>query len=178
VTPAIRRASRADAGRLAEFAARTFSETYAAFNDPADMSSHLAAKYSEAKQAAEIADPGGTYLLAELDGRLVGYALVVGNRAPDGMALPAPVEVVRFYVASDWHGRGVAQSLMAACIAEGRRRGGGTLWLGVWQENPRAIAFYLKAGFRIVGTTSFRLGSQVQDDHVMAMALHRAGEAP
>jgi ribosomal protein S18 acetylase RimI-like enzyme len=65
----------------------------------------------------------------------------------------------------------VAQLLMAECVAEARRRGGRTLWLGVWQENPRAIAFYRKAGFGVVGTTAFRLGSQVQDDHVMALEL-------
>jgi ribosomal protein S18 acetylase RimI-like enzyme len=176
VTPAIRRATRADAAPLAELAARTFAETYAAYNDPGDMAAHLTAKYGEAKQAEELADPAATYLLAELDGRLVGFAYVVADRPPRGIRMDAPVELVRFYVVRDWHGRGVAQRLMDACVAEARRRGGRTLWLAVWQENPRAIAFYRKAGFRLVGTTSFRLGSQVQDDDVMAMTLEQTGE--
>jgi ribosomal protein S18 acetylase RimI-like enzyme len=90
--------------------------------------------------------------------------------------MDAPVELVRFYVVRDWHGRGVAQRLMDACVAEARRRGGRTLWLAVWQENPRAIAFYRKAGFRLAGTTTFRLGSQVQDDDVMAMTIEPASE--
>ena len=173
--PSIRRATRADAALLAEVAARTFSETYAAYNDPDDMAAHLTAKYAEAKQAEELADPAATYLLAELDGRLVGYAYVVADRLPGGIPIDAPVELVRFYVVKDWHGRGVAQPLMDACVAEARRRGGRTLWLAVWQENPRAIAFYRKAGFRLAGTTSFRLGSQVQDDDVMTMALEQTG---
>jgi len=71
----------------------------------------------------------------------------------------------------------VAEVLMMACVADARRRGGRTLWLGVWQENPRAIAFYRKAGFRVVGMTSFRLGSQVQADHVMVLPLDGAGPA-
>lgn len=175
--PSIRRAGRVDAAPLAEFAARTFADTYAAYNDPEDMAAHITAKYGEAKQAEELVDPTATYLLAEHDGRLAGYAYVRADRMPGGIPMDAPVEVARFYVARDWHGRGVAQSLMDACIAEARRRGGRTLWLSVWQENPRAISFYAKAGFRIVGTTTFRLGSQVQDDHVMAMDLDGAGEA-
>jgi len=177
VIPSIRRAAPADAARLAELAARTFAETYAPHNDPEDMAAHITARYSEAKQAEELADPAASYLLAELDGRLVGYAYVAAGRAPGAIPLDPPVGVGRFYVASDWHGLGVAQRLMAECVAEARRRGGRTLWLGVWQENPRAIAFYRKAGFQIVGTTSFRLGSQVQDDHVMALALEGTGSA-
>jgi GNAT superfamily N-acetyltransferase len=140
------------------------------------MAAHHIAKYSEARQAEELADPAATYLLAELDGRPVGFAYVVADHSPGGIPMDAPVELVRFYVVRDWHGRGVAQRLMDACVAEARRRGGRTLWLAVWQENPRAIAFYRKAGFRLAGTTTFRLGSQVQDDDVMAMTIEPASE--
>ncbi len=175
--PTIRRAAGADAAALAELAARTFADTYGAYNDPADMTAHITGKYGAAKQAEELANPAATYLLAELEGRLVAYAYVVAGRSPAGIEMEAPVELMRFYVVRDWHGRGLAQRLMDACIAEARRRGGRTLWLSVWRENPRAIAFYRKAGFRIAGATSFRLGSQVQDDDVMAMDLEPPGAA-
>ncbi|MGE5231303.1 MAG: N-acetyltransferase family protein [Deltaproteobacteria bacterium] len=175
--PTIRRATRADAVPLAELAARTFADTYAAYNDPADMAAHMTGKYGEAKQAEELADPAATYLLAEQDGRLLAYAYVVAGRSPGGIELEAPVELMRFYVVRSWHGRGLAQRLMDACVEEARRRGGRTLWLAVWRENPRAIAFYRKAGFRLAGATVFRLGSQVQDDHVMAMDLEPTGAA-
>jgi ribosomal protein S18 acetylase RimI-like enzyme len=177
VTFAIRHATPADATRLAELAARTFSETYAAYNDPADMAAHIAARYGEAKQAEELADSASSYILAELGEQLIGYAYLVADQAPGGLALDAPVELVRFYVASEWHGRGVARPLMEACVAEARRHGGRTLCLGVWEENPRAIAFYRKAGFEIVGKAAFHLGSQHQVDHVMAMSLDGAGKA-
>ena len=177
MTSAIRRATLADAGRLAELAARTFADTYGAFNDPADITAHIAAKYGEAKQAAELRDPAATYLVAEADGQLVGYAYLVADQSPGGVVLDAPVELVRFYVAQAWHGRGVAQALMGACVETARARGGRTLCLGVWDQNPRAIAFYRKAGFAIVGSTSFDLGSQHQTDHVMALPLDRAGVA-
>lgn len=175
--PSIRRAARTDAARLAELAARTFADTYGAYNDPADMAAHITGKYGEAKQAEELADPAATYLLAEQDGRLLAYAYVVAGRSPGGIELEAPVELMRFYVLREWHGRGLAQRLMDACIAEARHRGGRMLWLSVWRENPRAIAFYRKAGFRLAGATSFRLGSQIQDDDVMTMDLELAGAA-
>jgi len=176
VTFTIRRATANDAGRLAELAARTFSDTYAAYNDPADMAVHISARYGPSKQAEELADAGSTYIVAELADQLIGYAYLVSQQAPGDVALDAPVEVVRFYVASPWHGRGVAQGLMEACVAEARRQGGRTLCLGVWQENARAIAFYQRAGFTIVGTTAFQLGSQRQLDHVMAMSLDGSGK--
>ena len=177
MTFSIRRAAPADAARLAELAARTFQETYAAYNDPSDMAAHITARYGESKQAEELADGSSTYIVAELRDQLIGYAYLVVGQAPRGVELDAPVELVRFYVASEWHGRGVARPMMAACVTEARRQGGRTLCLGVWQENPRAIAFYRKVGFTIVGRTGFDLGSQHQVDHVMALPLDGAGEA-
>jgi GNAT superfamily N-acetyltransferase len=171
MTLMIRRAEPIDAARLADFAARTFSDTYAAYNAPADMAQHLAAKYGEAIQAAEIRDRTATYLLAEVEGDLAGFAFLHFEHGPDGVALERPVELVRFYVAREWHGLGVAQTLMAACVQEARQRAGGTLWLSVWEENSRAISFYRKSGFSLAGSVRFKLGSQLQDDHMMTLAL-------
>ena len=115
------------------------------------------------------------YLLAELDGALIGYGLLRFEHPPDGTQLDRPVELVRFYIAREWHGRGMAQSLMTACVDEASRRGGRTLWLAVWQRNERAIAFYRKSGFTVAGAVNFRLGSQLQDDHMMTLDLEPAG---
>lgn len=84
---------------------------------------------------------------------------------------PAPLELKRLYVARAWHGRGVAQALMNAVLDAARARGAKTLWLGVWERNPRAVAFYEKYGFTRVGEHSFILGSDVQTDWVLARPL-------
>jgi ribosomal protein S18 acetylase RimI-like enzyme len=81
------------------------------------------------------------------------------------------VEIARFYVAREWHGRGLAQTLMAAAVAEARRQGGKTLWLTVWAENARAIGFYRKQGFVTAGTSPFRLGTLIQQDYLMTRDL-------
>ena len=171
MTPTIRLARSEDAAAVAAFSARTFFETYADSNDPADMTAHLAAKYSEAIQAAELADPCLVYLLAEIGSALAGFALLHLDHSPESTTLSRPVELVRFYVAKEWHGHGVAQALMSACRHEAIRRGGRTMWLAVWQSNTRAIAFYRKMGFAVAGTVAFRLGSQVQTDHMMTLSL-------
>ncbi len=164
----IRRAIAADAPLLAAIAAETFVDTFGAQNTPESLASHVGSRYGADIQRDELADPALTYLVAEVDGKTAAYALVRQGAAPPFITGPSPVEVQRFYVLRGFHGTGVAQALMEACVAEARRRGGRTLWLGVWEINPRAIRFYEKCGFREVGTQTFMVGSDPQRDRVLA----------
>ena len=78
-----------------------------------------------------------------------------------------PLELKRLYVARAWHGQGVAQALMEAALDAARARGAATLWLGVWERNPRAAAFYRKYGFERVGEHTFMLGADAQTDWLL-----------
>jgi GNAT superfamily N-acetyltransferase len=167
----VRPATAAHAATLSTFARHCFHDTFAADNRPEDMAAYEAATFAPARQAAEIADPAVRVLLAHVDGALAGYAMVASGAAPRAVTGPAPVELRRFYVARAWHGRGAADALMDAVLAEARARGAGTLWLGVWERNPRAIAYYRKRGFTDVGSWEFMLGSDRQTDRVMARAV-------
>ena len=163
----------ADAPALAAFGARVFAATFGTENDPRDMEAYLAATYGEARQRAELEAEGNSFVIAESDDELAGYAFV--RRAPldvDGFRdEPRSVELVRFYVDPRWHGQGVARGLMDAVVSEARARGAALLWLGVWERNPRAIRFYEKQGFRDVGHHDFVLGRDVQTDRLMAREL-------
>lgn len=173
-TVRLRRASVEDAATLAEFGARTFAETFAADNTPEDMAAYLAESFSEQIQHAELSSPAVAAFLAEVDGAVAGYAVVRdGSEAGGQVTGDAPVELQRLYVGGEFKGRGIAQALMAEVEAEARRRGGRTLWLGVWERNARAIAFYRKCGFEVVGTHIFQVGSDPQTDHVMSKPLDR-----
>jgi ribosomal protein S18 acetylase RimI-like enzyme len=171
VPVAIRHAVPADAYALAALAARTFHDTFAADNDPAEMARHLTSAYGEAQQGREIADATITTLLAHVDGDLAGYAQLRTGHAPAGVPPDAPIELWRFYVDRTWHGRGVAQALMQQVGECARATGARTLWLGVWERNPRAQAFYRKSGFTDVGTHVFMLGTEAQTDRLFARAL-------
>lgn len=167
----IRRGVAADAAVLAVLARDTFYDTFAASNDTADMALHLERSYGVPQQTAELADPGVITLLVEDAGAAVAYAQLRTGHVPDCVHGPAPIELWRFYVSRAWHGRGIAQSLMAQVVAEAIVSGARTMWLGVWERNPRAQAFYRKCGFVDVGEHVFLFGTDPQTDRVMARAL-------
>jgi GNAT superfamily N-acetyltransferase len=170
----IRRARQSDAARLAEFAARTFTDTFGPHNRPEDMVIFLASAFSAERQAREITDPAYATLLAEIDGSLAGYAQLRLSTPPNCVTGASPIELLRFYVDAPWKGRGVAQRLMAEVREAAKKLGAQTLWLGVWERNPRAQAFYLKSGYRDVGAHDFVLGTDTQTDRIMVTDLDRA----
>jgi len=171
LTVVIRPAVGGDAPWLAELAERTFRETYAAHNTAEDMARYVAAHFGPVRQAGELRDPARITLVAEADARPAGYAQLVRGSPPPAVTGPAPLEVARFYVDQPWHGRGLAQGLMAAAVEAARAAGARTLWLGVWERNARAMAFYRKSGFDEVGTQTFVLGADHQRDLVLARSL-------
>jgi ribosomal protein S18 acetylase RimI-like enzyme len=167
----VRRGEAADAGLLAELGARTFSETFAVDNSPEDMADYLVTAFSHAQQAAELADPNSVFLIAETDGVAVGYAMLRSGSSLDEVTGAKPIELVRLYVAQSSLGSGVGAALMQACINEARQQGYKTLWLGVWERNARAQAFYRKWNFEEIGTHIFQLGNDPQTDILMQRAI-------
>jgi GNAT superfamily N-acetyltransferase len=168
----IRTASVDDAGTLAELGARLFEQAFGAMNTPEDMRDYVASAFSTDIQTTELADSGrATFLAVDPAGEPIGYAMVRRNRTSDGVAGVAPVELQRIYVDLPWHGRGVGDALMSRCVEQARAWGCDAFWLGVWQKNPRAIAFYQRSGFTTVGVATFRVGRDVQHDFVMARPL-------
>src|SRR6185369_1470712 len=167
----IRRANSDDAGLLAELGAHTFHEAFAVDNTSEDMDAYLAEHFNVAQQTVELAHPGSTFLIAEVEGQAAGYAMLYAGEPPKEIEGARPIELVRLYVSSEWLGRGVGEALMRACLDEARNTDHKTLWLGVWERNARAQAFYRKWDFRAVGEHMFQLGSDEQRDILMERAL-------
>ena len=167
----VRRAHPDDANLLAELGARTFLETFAADNTSEDMAAYLASNFNLAQQTAELAHPASMFLIAEVDGVAAGYAKLHAGEPAKGIEGAKPIELVRLYASREWLGRGVGQALMRACLDEARRAGYETIWLGVWERNARAQAFYRKWDFRVVGEHIFQLGSDPQRDILMERAI-------
>jgi len=168
----IRAATSDDAAALSEFAGRLFRDTFEHDNTQSDMEQYVARAFGEEIQRAEIADSRRMILLSVYGGAITGYAQLLAGSAPAGLAMVTPVvELERFYVAQEWHGRGLAQRLIARAIEVALQSEAATLWLAVWERNPRAIAFYRKSGFVDVGSKPFVLGSDRQTDRVMSQLL-------
>ena len=167
----IRKADRSDARTLSEIAERTFRDTFSAMNDAEDVDRYCRATYSESIQAAEISNPHMVTLLSEADGNIAGFAQLRWGDAPSCVLAESPGEIQRFYVVDAWQGKGIARRLMKSSIEEMKRHGSDVVWLGVWENNSRAIAFYRKCGFAEVGDHVFVLGSDPQRDIVMAATV-------
>jgi diamine N-acetyltransferase len=169
--PTIRRCGLEDAALLSELGARTFAETFAADNTPEDMAAYVATSFNLERQRAELADPASTILIATVDGAPAGYAHLLVSEPADGVVGPHPVELMRLYVSREWHGRRVGEALLRASLETAKQAGHETLWLGVWERNGRAQAFYRKWGFREVGEHDFQLGTDLQRDVVMERSV-------
>ncbi len=168
----IRTPSPGEAGPLARFAERTFREAFEADNHPDDMNAYCETAFSPEVMRGYLTDASITTLVIVMDdGALAAYAQLRPDQPAHGPALERPLELWRFYVDKVHHGRGIAHQLMEAAIADAAARGAATLWLGVWEHNTRAQAFYRKFGFVDVGSHTFVLGTDVQTDRLMARTI-------
>jgi GNAT superfamily N-acetyltransferase len=127
-----RRAEVVDAERLAAFAAHTFTDTFGEANRPEDLEQFVRETYGVAQQTRELEDPGIVTILIEDDARLAAFAQVRRGERPACVDRSDAVELWRFYVHREWHGRGVGTVLMEEVLRAARELEGGALWLSVW----------------------------------------------
>ncbi len=167
----IRRATQDDNVLLAELGAATFFDSWASDNTPQNMAAYMGAAFGPVKQAAELADPASVFFVAEAGGDAVGYARLHQGAAPAAVNGARPIQLVRIYARAAWTGQGVGAELLRACLDEAARRGCDTMWLAVWERNPRAIGFYRRWGFTEIGSHPFRLGDDLQTDILMQRAI-------
>ena len=169
----IRQADAGDAKLLTDLAYTTFWDAFAHHpkNAPDDLNHYMRQAFSAEQIAAELVDEKSIFLIARIDDEDAGYAKLIVDSIESGVTAERPVELSRLYSHQKHLGQGVGQSLMDACFERARRDGHDVMWLGVWEFNPRAMRFYEKNGFRIVGKHVFQLGSDAQTDLLMQTEL-------
>ncbi len=169
----IRKATPADAKPLTDLAYTTFWDAFAHHpkNAPEDLNHYMRQAFNLEQIAAELTDDNSIFLIAEIDGKPAGYAKLIVESTEDGITATRPIELSRLYSHQEYLGKGVGQNLMDACFEHAKTHGHDIMWLGVWEYNPRAQAFYTKNGFREVGKHTFQLGSDPQTDLLMQRDL-------
>ena len=183
----VRHATSGEASAVAALATDLFRQGYAETHPEPELSLYVSRAFSADALERDLTDSRATVLVAEETekGTLVGYALLREGSLPRSGTPPIAVategdgpqnsiEIARFYVDRKWHGSGVAQGLMTACISEAIRRDSDVVWLQAWQKAARPLAFYKKSGFIVVGTTTFEFGSRVDDDFILARGQLKA----
>jgi diamine N-acetyltransferase len=169
--PVIRPATLADAAPLSALTTQVFTATYGAQIPPEMLKRYLAATASPAAIAASLGQSNTLYLGAWQHDQLLGLSKLVAGAPALPVAGEQPVELAKLYVDPRYHGQGVAAQLLQATLVAAAQLGYDRLWLCVWQENRRALAFYHKWGFAVVGELPVWVESVVFDDWVMVKEI-------
>lgn len=152
---------------LTEVAKRTFVETFSADNTPEDMNDYVSKSFSHSVQSEEINNPLRHIFLVQTSDGPIGYLHLYESATEFYTGSEKQVELVRLYLDKKWHGKGIADGLMQKCLEYCQALSAKILWLGVWERNQRAQAFYRKWGFVECGSHYFQLGNDSQRDLVL-----------
>ncbi|MEY3678614.1 MAG: hypothetical protein RI924_755 [Bacteroidota bacterium] len=157
--------------QLQRISRETFTETFAATSDPANLEKYLTEAYAAAKLTEEINHPDSAFYFAENEGMVIGYLKINWGIAQTEIQDTNALEVQRIYVLAAYHGLKLGQMLMDKAIEQGKAQKADFIWLGVWEENPRAIRFYEKNGFVVFGSHQFQFGNELETDIMMKLEL-------
>lgn len=167
----IRPASLSDISKLRKIGRRTFEETFSGSNTPENMVRYLDESFSAEKLASELSDPDAAFYFAVSGEEVIGYLKLNFGASQTELNDNRSVEIERIYVLKEFHGQKVGQMLYEKAIHVAREACADYIWLGVWEENPRAIAFYEKNGFKPFDKHIFKLGDDEQTDLMMKLEL-------
>ena len=167
----IHKASLEDMATIQETGRQTFFETFAQGNTGEDMDKYLEEHFSVAKITAELNHPESLFFIAREGTEAVGYLKLNTGQAQTELQEQEGMEIERIYVKSAYHGKKVGQLLYEKALEIAKLQGKSYLWLGVWEENPRAIRFYEKNGFVPFDKHTFILGDEEQIDIMMKKHL-------
>lgn len=167
----IRIADKRDAELIAALSQQTFIETFAPMNSKENMEKFLQESFSNEILKKEVGISGNIFLLAYEDDKPLGYVRLREDNNPPELAGTNSMEIARIYAVKDAIGKGVGKLLMQECIRIAKQKGKSLIWLGVWENNKRAIDFYIKWGFEKFATHIFKLGDDNQTDWLMKKSL-------
>jgi diamine N-acetyltransferase len=167
----VRRCRAQDLETLRALARQTYDDAFRHLNDPAIMEGYLADAFSRERIAEELRNPGSSFFFLLVEEELAGFLkLNVGAAQTDLKEWPS-LEIERIYVVRELQGRGLGRILVEKAESTARRMKKSFLWLGVWERNADAIAFYERMGFRQAGTHDFFMAGERQTDYVMRKDL-------
>ncbi|HET6558023.1 MAG TPA: GNAT family N-acetyltransferase [Prolixibacteraceae bacterium] len=168
----IKRATLNELEELQKVARMTFWETFAAVNSAENMRKYLEERFSAQRLSMELMNRDSEFYLAMVGDRAVGYLKLNFGQAQTEPQDEKAVEIERIYVIREFHGGQVGQRLFEQAMRIATEKRTSYVWLGVWENNLRAISFYRKNGFAAFDTHIFRLGDDVQTDLLMKIVLN------
>jgi ribosomal protein S18 acetylase RimI-like enzyme len=160
-----------DIYKLREIGKMTFAETFSSDNSEENMMEYLENGFSTEKLKTELTDKNAEFYFAEFDGKVIGYLKVNVGQSQTEIKIKNALEIERIYVLKEFHGKKVGQILYEKALQLAKEKKVEYVWLGVWEQNPRAIRFYEKNGFVEFDKHIFKLGNDEQTDIMMKLKL-------
>jgi len=167
----ITKATTKDVAIVQNIGRQTFYETFAESNTEEDMAKYLDENFSTEKVSAELNNPDSNFFIAWDEDKAIGYLKLNIGKAQTELQDETSLEIERIYVKSEYHGKRVGQILYDKALEVATAHNKQSIWLGVWEENPRAIKFYEKNGFVAFDKHIFKMGSDEQTDIMMSKQL-------
>ena len=160
-----------DIEKLQKIGRQTFFETFSESNSEENMQKYLDEGFSTEKLTTELNDTNSEFYFAFLDEEVIGYLKLNFGESQTELKDNKALEIERIYVSKEFHGKSVGQLLYDKAIEVAKQNNVDYVWLGVWEENPRAISFYKKNGFVEFDKHIFKLGNDEQIDIMMKLNL-------
>ena len=160
-------ATPADASMIADMSRRTFYDSFAKDNTKEDMDKFMNEQFCKDDLIKEVETNDGIFFLACEEDQPLGYARMRDGDYYKEFVNKSAIEIVRIYAVTSSIGKGVGSALMNKCIETAKELNRQIIWLGVWEHNKPALAFYEKFGFKKFGSHIFMLGNDKQTDYLL-----------
>ena len=167
----IRKVTQTNLEILQEISIQTFTETFEAVNTAENLLNYIKNHFSIEQLSSEWNDPNSEFYLAYSNEEAAGYLKInIGNAQTENHDINA-LEVQRIYVLKKYHRQNIGQLLLDKAISDANSKKLSSIWLGVWEENHRALQFYTKNGFVVFDKHIFTLGDDPQTDLLMKLVI-------
>lgn len=160
-----------DLHKLQGISYETFNETFKEQNTLENMKAYLEKAFNLKKLEDELSNPSSEFFFVYFNNELAGYLKVNINDAQSEDMGNEALEVERIYIKRDFQKHGLGKYLLNKAIEVAKVHNKTKVWLGVWEKNENAIAFYKKLGFVEIGAHSFYMGDEEQIDIIMTLAI-------
>jgi ribosomal protein S18 acetylase RimI-like enzyme len=167
----IRKATLSDLEAIQKISTQTFIETFAAVNTPENIANYVKDSFNSEQLTSELNNVNSQFYLATSGNEILGYLKINFGDAQTETITKNALEVHRIYVSQAFHGKNVGQLLLDEVKKIAQHTGVDYIWLGVWEENHRALRFYTKNGFVEFDKHVFTLGNEEQTDLLMRLII-------
>ena len=171
MTIRIQKCTHEDLQFLQEISIETFNDTFKEQNSPENMKAYLDRAFTIEQLEKELANTDSNFYFVYSNDEVAGYLKVNMNDAQSEAMDDDTLEIERIYIQRTFQKMGLGKTLLQQAIDIAREHHKDKIWLGVWEKNEQAIAFYQKMGFVQTGSHSFYMGDEEQVDFIMIKSL-------